>query len=84
MMSHHDIDPGRHLLRFKRIPKGYHRHSGKDMPCLPDEYVDAIVLTAQGLGFSGPMKAFLHDWNSANHPGGIGAVVAYKVVEFGK
>jgi hypothetical protein len=75
---------GRHHLRFKRIPAGYHRHKGKAMPVLPDEYVDVIVRTSQGFGFSGPMKAMLHDWNPANHPDGLGAVVAYKVVEFGR
>jgi hypothetical protein len=84
MMNHRDLAPGRHLMRFKRVPEGYTRHKAKDMPCLPDEYVDVIVRTAQGFGIAGPMKAFLHDWNPDNHPRGIGAVVAYKVVGFGQ
>lgn len=79
----HNLNPvGRHHLRFKRIPEGYTQHDGKNMPCLPGEYVDVVIKTAQGLGFAGPMKAFLQDWNSANHPKGIGAVIAYKVVDF--
>lgn len=84
MNQHHPLAPGRHFLRFKRIPDGYHRHNGKKMPCLPDEYVDVIIRTAEGFGHAGPMKAWLQDWNPANHTKGIGAVVAYKVVEFGK
>lgn len=78
---HNPFAPGRHLMRFKRVPKGYTLHKGKDMPCLPDEYVDVIVQTSQGLGHAGPMKAYLQDWNPDNHPKGLGAVIAYKVVD---
>lgn len=81
----HNLAPiGRHHLRFKKVPKGYTLHKGKDMPCLPDEYVDVIIMTAQGLGFAGPMKALLQDWNPDNHANGLGAIIAYKVVEFGR
>jgi len=77
----YDLSPGRHMLRFKRVPAGFHKHKGKKAPCLPDEYVEVVIRTSQGYGIAGPMKAMTHDWNPAHHPKGLGAVVAYRVVD---
>lgn len=82
-MLHHPLhQAGRHHVRFKQIPSGYRKHSGRKCPFdHPDQvYVDVVIRTAQGYGFSGPHRATMHDWNHDNHPDGIGAVVAYRVL----
>jgi hypothetical protein len=63
------------------IPEGYIEHDGGECPVAPDQFVNCIIRTSEGLGHSQITRARLHEWASSKHPGGIGAVVAYKTFD---
>jgi hypothetical protein len=72
-------------VRFK-LPKGFKRHHGDGCPVAGDQYVEAIVRTAEGYGSSGVMRADRHDWNFETHEpeGGLGEVVGYRLAVRGE
>lgn len=66
------------------LPKGYKAHRGKKCPVEPSEHVDLIIRTTDGLGHSGVCRASFHDWDTSHHPGGIGAIVGWRLAEPGE
>lgn len=65
------------------LPEDYTAYDGKGCPVDPDDYVDLIIRTAEGLGHSGIMRAKLHDWEQ-DEPDGLGHVVGYRLAERGE
>jgi hypothetical protein len=66
------------------LPDGYTATDGLTCPVTPSTTVDCIVRTSEGLGHSGPMRAQYQDWIAADFPGGIGAVVGYRLADQGE
>lgn len=66
-----------------KLPKGYKLHDGKGCPVEPDELVDCIIRTGDGLGHSGAMRARLHDWAQAAKKG-RGHIVAWRKAQRGE
>ena len=66
------------------LPEGFIAHDGGECPIDPDTYVDCIIRTSEGLGHSGVARAKLHEWDELQHPGGIGAVVGYRLAQKGE
>ena len=67
-----------------RLPKGFKRHRGGDCPVDPEQYVEMLILTSQGLGSSGVMEARFHQWEHGKHEQGLGAVVGYRLARRGE
>jgi hypothetical protein len=61
------------------IPEGFAEHDGKGRPSEvgEDDFVVLIVRTGEGFGFSGPMRARLHNWEQ-DAPEGHGHIVAWR------
>lgn len=62
-----------------RLPRGFKAHDGGECPLDPDAYVETLIQTSEGVGSGGVAQARVHDWVAANHPGGLGAVLAYRM-----
>lgn len=75
----------REKRRF-RLPKGFRVHRGGPCPVPGEQYVEAIIRTADGFGSSGVMLALMFDWTwKAHEPeGGLGEVVGYRLAERGE
>lgn len=65
------------------LPENYIPYDGLGCPVEPNQYVDLIIRTKEGLGHSGIMQARLHDWTQ-NQIDGIGHVVAYRLSQRGE
>jgi hypothetical protein len=63
------------------VPDGFILHDGGECPVFPDQYVEMLVRTGEGLGSSGIIKAKLQHWEDSEHEGGYGAVVAYRLAQ---
>lgn len=63
------------------IPEGFTPHEGGAMPVGPEDYVEVLVMTDEGLGSSGVCRARQHEWEVSKHEDGIGAIVAYRLAD---
>lgn len=63
------------------LPEGYLPHK-EEAPCPleANDYCDCVILTEEGLGHSGIMKAKMHDWEAT----GMGSVVGYRLAKQGE
>lgn len=66
------------------LPEGFTLHDGGPCPVDADSYVEPLIQTSEGLGSGGVAKARMHDWVAANHPDGLGAVIAYRPASAGE
>lgn len=67
-----------------KLPDGFTAHDGKACPVDPEQFVETIIRTDEGLGTGGVSRARLHDWSAKAHKDGIGAVVGYRVATRGE
>lgn len=72
------------LPRAAELPEGFIAHGGGECPVDPESYVEPLIQTSEGLGSGGVCKARMHDWVAANHPDGLGAVIAYRPASAGE
>lgn len=72
--------------RFRFPRKGFKRHHGGPRPVGADQYVEAIVRTAEGFGSSGVIRADRQQWEMDANPeeAGLGVVVGYRLAECGE
>lgn len=68
------------------FPDGFIRHYGEGCPVDPDQFVEAIIRTAEGYGSTGVVRARLHNWTAKAHEkeGGLGEVVGYRLAVRGE
>lgn len=64
-----------------QFPEGFIQHHGEGTPVNSEQYVEAIIRTAEGHGSTGIQKAKYHDWTFEAHEpeGGLGEVVGYRI-----
>jgi hypothetical protein len=67
-----------------KLPDGFTVHNGGAMPIAPDQLVEALIKTNEGIGSAGIRKASEHEWRRAKHPKGIGSVVGYRTAQRGE
>lgn len=63
---------------LRGVPQGFTVHKGKEMPVAPEDKVILVIRTSEGLGFAGPERANLHEWDPSKHEDGLGAVVGHR------
>lgn len=63
------------------LPEDFIPHYGGGRPVDAEQYVEAIIRTAEGYGSTGVQKAKYHDWTFEAHEpeGGLGEVVGYRL-----
>lgn len=57
------------------------RHHGGPCPLPPEQLVETLILTADGIGSGGVGLAGLHSWESFSEEGGLGTVVGYRLAD---
>jgi hypothetical protein len=67
------------------IPEGYTLHDGSGLPSdvEPEQFVDLIIRTGEGLAHSGVVRARTHFWDQ-DAPDTFGHIVAYRLAQLGE
>jgi len=66
------------------LPEGFIRHDGGAMPVSPDEYVEVLIDTVDGIGSGGVRKAKYDIWEHDQHENGHGRVLWYRKAKRGE
>lgn len=61
------------------VPDGFTAHDGDACPVDPEQRVELLIRTYEGVAISGIVKAKLHQWSWGEHAGDFGEILAYRI-----
>lgn len=71
------------MAAFK-LPPDFKSFTGNKRPVDPDQRVELLIMTAEGVGSSGPQRARDHEWKRTPKKPKPGDVVGYRLMELGE